>query len=342
MKASALFVSWAVLLATDATASYSHPQHLRRRQAAIEWPPEEVTASASSSITILVVTGNTPFPEDENDTGMIEGGMDGMASNSSVSLALEEDTVHALNRTTIVEGDVEEEANDLTLGGDQVDNEEADIVLEATEETIEVSRDTEDECVPFILDFDADSDGNPTNAGDLAANLLWDHGITIRSGDPSLPPMLFDSANPTGGDLDLATVNQGIVLILSEDGDALDPDDNASGGTFVFDLGEARTISAVGLLDVEEAYELRFYDGAGDILRTVTRPPTPTGNNQLKREDFVDEGVVRDVTRVEIQQFGSGAVTYLEFACPEAAVEELAEETPVEISKTATTLFDGN
>ena len=39
--------------------------------------------------------------------------------------------------------------------------------------------------------------------------------------------MIFDSANPTGGDQDLASDTLGGLLIISEDGDSSDPDDNA-------------------------------------------------------------------------------------------------------------------
>ena len=45
--------------------------------------------------------------------------------------------------------------------------------------------------------------------------------------------MIFDTANPTGGDSDLASDTLGNVLILSEDGDSTNPDDNDTGGILV-------------------------------------------------------------------------------------------------------------
>ena len=83
--------------------------------------------------------------------------------------------------------------------------------------------------------------------------------------------MIFDSANPTGGDVDLATPTQpggpgigsdggvgigntepqGNVLIISEDGDQSDPDDNAEGGTLRFEWDSLVRITGVSLLDID-------------------------------------------------------------------------------------------
>ena len=59
--------------------------------------------------------------------------------------------------------------------------------------------------------------------------------VHITTHDPANhPAMIFDSADPTGGDNDLATVDQQNILIISEDADSTDPDDNAAGGTLIF------------------------------------------------------------------------------------------------------------
>src|SRR5690606_32244667 len=78
---------------------------------------------------------------------------------------------------------------------------------------------------------------------------------------------IFNSANPTGDDGDLATpgYGQGIdtalghLVILPEydtdsDGDGLidDPNDAACGGTIRFDFGCEVSIAAVTLVDIEE------------------------------------------------------------------------------------------
>jgi len=71
-------------------------------------------------------------------------------------------------------------------------------------------------------------------------------------------PMAFDTGNPTGGDFDLATRDLGIVLIVSEDGNASDPDDNELGGsfTFVFERDNA-IINELLVLDTEEGGRIR-------------------------------------------------------------------------------------
>ena len=47
-------------------------------------------------------------------------------------------------------------------------------------------------------------------------------GVTISATGGSGQAMIFDSANPTGGDHDLASDTLGGVLIVSEDGDSSD------------------------------------------------------------------------------------------------------------------------
>lgn len=87
--------------------------------------------------------------------------------------------------------------------------------------------------------------------------------------------MIFDSASPTGGDLDLGTPNadfggpgigsagkrgspvanavaQGKVLIISEDNDVDDPDDHRFGGFIEFQFSEPVFVEEMGLLDNEE------------------------------------------------------------------------------------------
>ena len=79
--------------------------------------------------------------------------------------------------------------------------------------------------IPADLDFEV----LDLTAGTIITDQFT--GLTIRS--DVLDVMIFDTANPTGGDQDLASDTLGNVLILSEDGDSTDPDDNATGGTFI-------------------------------------------------------------------------------------------------------------
>ncbi|MBM7069139.1 VPLPA-CTERM sorting domain-containing protein [Actibacterium sp. 188UL27-1] len=82
--------------------------------------------------------------------------------------------------------------------------------------------------------------------------------------------MVFDSNNFTGGDDDLeapfydsftgsthngtptvgaATLNPGKILIVSEDGDASDPDDNGTGGKITFNFDQAIRFTGFDVLD---------------------------------------------------------------------------------------------
>lgn len=96
--------------------------------------------------------------------------------------------------------------------------------------------------------------------------------VLISSASPEFPPMIFDSANPTGQDFDLGTPNEahggpgvgeggaatntkplGHLLIISEDGDSSDPDDKADGGSLVltFTFTHGVTITDVVVIDIE-------------------------------------------------------------------------------------------
>lgn len=72
-------------------------------------------------------------------------------------------------------------------------------------------------------------DFNPFAAGTVIDDEY--EGVTVSATGGSGQAMVFDSANPTGGDDDLGSDTLGGVLIVSEDGDSSDPDDNAAGGS---------------------------------------------------------------------------------------------------------------
>ena len=161
------------------------------------------------------------------------------------------------------------------------------------------------------LNFDADAFGNELQAGTLISNQWAALGINISSSRPGTnPAMIFDSANPTGGDVDLATSDQGNVLIISEDGDSSDPDDNARGGTLIFDFDRPTDVAEVGLLDVEsnQTTQIRLYDSNGDLIKVITS--TGRADNLQQAIDVSAEGV----SRMEVQLQGSGAITNVTFS----------------------------
>ena len=69
-------------------------------------------------------------------------------------------------------------------------------------------------------------DFNDLSTGTVVDNEYAAKGVTISASGGANKAMIFDTANPTGGDHDLGTSNLGKALIISEDGDSHDPDDN--------------------------------------------------------------------------------------------------------------------
>ncbi|MEM7507266.1 MAG: SdrD B-like domain-containing protein [Pseudomonadota bacterium] len=148
-------------------------------------------------------------------------------------------------------------------------------------------------------------DFNDLNAGDTVDNQF--PGVTItaqrRDDDPDSEndAMVFDSANPTGGDTDLATANQGNVLIVSEDNDASDPDDNIGGSVeFVFD--NAVDLRDIKVIDTEEGGTIELFDRDGNLIDTVAIPQI--GDGEIDQVLIDTTGVVRMVVTLN----GSGAI----------------------------------
>lgn len=142
-------------------------------------------------------------------------------------------------------------------------------------------------------------------------------GVSIaafRANNPSAgnQAMVFDSANPTGGDSDLATSNLGGVLIISEDNDSGDPDDNASGGTFVFDFDAPSDIGSLTFLDTEEPQPIvRLFDENGNQIGSDILGPVTVDGGQ-----GVADINVAGVSQMTITLQGSGAIDNLEFTTP--------------------------
>lgn len=158
-----------------------------------------------------------------------------------------------------------------------------------------------------ILTFDS------LRAGDVVGNQFASDGVTIRVLDPSTPPMVFDSANPTGADTDLATDNLGNVLIISEDGDSTDPDDNQTGGTIVFEFSEPSFVASVTVLDIERHGFVRAFDADGaEIARIIV----PVGGDGVQAQLQIG---LENVSRLDMELRGSGAIDYLAFRTPHEA-----------------------
>jgi hypothetical protein len=167
----------------------------------------------------------------------------------------------------------------------------------------------------ITLDFELDALGNPLAAGQVIDDEFAALGLAISTDDPN-GLMIFDTANPTGGDTDLATTDRGNVLIISEDGDPTDPDDQAAGGTITFAWDDPVLVDSIGLLDIDEAGgEIRTYDPSGTLLATYSL--VPQGDGSFQRIEIDDA----NVARLEVELAGSGAITDLSF-CPQVRDDE--------------------
>lgn len=188
------------------------------------------------------------------------------------------------------------------------------------------------EC-PDPLDFETDAAGNPLAKGTIIAEQWASLGIHVTSHSSQHPVMVFDSAQPTGGDWDLGTPNQafggpgvgnggkpgqpgenrnplGKVLILSEDGHHWDPDDDADGGWMYFNFDSPVRIDSVQILDIEETGGLlKAYDASGNLIKQVPIPAK--GDNSFQEIAVGAEGV----SKFKVWFKGSGALAQIAY-CP--------------------------
>jgi RHS repeat-associated protein len=216
----------------------------------------------------------------------------------------------------------------------------------------EIADQTIDELVPFSyqvaasgtgggvqnIDFEAAPGGITLSGGDILLEQFAAMGIHFTSHDPANhPPMIFDSSNPTGGDYDLGTPNAKFggpgtgnggksgrwkndiprqnILIISEDGDSLDPDDNAHGGKLILTFDSPTAIDDIGLLDIDSGHNtIELYDVHGERISTTNIPRRGDNSHQIIALNAVD------VSRLELNLAGSGAITDLIFcrdgSCP--------------------------
>ncbi|MGK7941648.1 MAG: SdrD B-like domain-containing protein, partial [Crocosphaera sp.] len=157
----------------------------------------------------------------------------------------------------------------------------------------------------IVIDFETDGAGNALPAGTIIDDEYQNLGVTISA--TKFGAMIFDSANPTGGDTDLATDSEGNILIISEDGDSSDPDDNAGGGVITFNLDNPIELNSINFVDIEETGGQVFTtDADGNV--TITSIPAP-GDGSLQTLNINDS----DVVKIEVELAGSGAISGLDF-----------------------------
>lgn len=83
-------------------------------------------------------------------------------------------------------------------------------------------------------------------------------------------PMVFDTTTGTEEDPDLEHTGRGNILIISEDGDPVTPDDEGKGGTFVFHFKEPTYVHSLVVFDTE----------GGGTIRTFSDNPNKGGKQR--------------------------------------------------------------
>lgn len=187
---------------------------------------------------------------------------------------------------------------------------------------------------PVVLSFDATTTGIPfgRHTGEVVADQWLSQGVTIsgvtnNASDPDAV-LLFDTANPTGGDDDLLTPGPGVgntvargqVLVLADglddmDGDGLvdDPGDSSGGGTFFIEFAYGVALESATVLDIDTSEPNCFFeafDGSGNSLGEF--PLVQLGDNSSQVIDF---GSLPGVRRLELTLCASGALAELVY-CP--------------------------
>ena len=181
---------------------------------------------------------------------------------------------------------------------------------------------------PVVVGFDGTSSGVPTelDKGETVTNQFASLGMLVSAESDGAvdKAILFDADNPSGGDGDLAA-GDGLVLIIAEndvdmngDGFVDVPDDEANGGTLIFDFTFDVTFQGATVLDIDvgEFAFFEAYDGGGLLIDTVPLQALGNGSKQSVSE------TIPGVRRLELHLSSSGALGELRF-CP-----ELIEEPP--------------
>ncbi|MEO1523317.1 MAG: type I secretion protein, partial [Cyanobacteria bacterium J06633_2] len=121
--------------------------------------------------------------------------------------------------------------------------------------------------------------------------------------------MIFDTANITGGDDDLASDILGNVLIISEDGDSSDADDAAQGGTIRVAFDELTAVNDLTFLDIEEGGgSITLFDIDESTIEVIDIPALEDNGVQTLAVD------VESVASMEVVFTGSGAIAEIDFS----------------------------
>ena len=149
----------------------------------------------------------------------------------------------------------------------------------------------------------------------------------VNNGSGPDVAVIFDTRNPTGGDLDLvpASYDPGNILIIHETNNCVagdisckEPDDEASGGIFRLNFTSVVTLESIDFFDIEtdengqtplNAIKL-FDDADNEIMANMFYVPDTGGDFTWGQLEFNVDGV----KRVELNMAGSGAIDNVAFS----------------------------
>lgn len=176
-----------------------------------------------------------------------------------------------------------------------------------------------------IIDFSTDQYGNSLVAGTQISN-QYDDLFTLTVYSRTNTGVVFDSANPTGGDDDLKTPSWsnlgnaqdeslGNLLIIQEYG-ATVPDDEAQGGQLIFDFSESGLdINSFGfhLVDAEgsENYWVKLFNDTFDTgYLALNGDDLVFGDNSINKIDpyLASTWGWTSFDKAEVKFSGSGGI----------------------------------
>jgi VCBS repeat-containing protein len=139
-------------------------------------------------------------------------------------------------------------------------------------------------------------------------------------------------------------IDLGKVLIISKDGDSLDPDDDEAGGSLTFDFNSRVIVHSIDLLDInEEGGKIELFDADGNLLSTTIIPAIGENTFQTVFVKAATDGTPFEATRMVVTLAGDGAIANFvytdvdpirEYRIEHRYVEESAPGTPHQITIT--------
>jgi len=132
----------------------------------------------------------------------------------------------------------------------------------------------------------------------------------------------------TGGDPDLSSLvpgfpaPEGLILIISEDGDLGDPDDDAQGGSVTFTFDPSVTLSSIiGFIDLQDNGLPTFFVNGVEVSLsdTLIFGGVGGGDNSLRTFEFTP--VQENVETLTIVLPGSGGITSITYDTPTTVAE---------------------